>query len=127
MPDRARVEAFIATVVSGDHVRAIEDFYWEDASMQENLHPPRRGRELLVAQEAKTLARVERMHTHPDPTFLIDGDFVVINWRFDVTEPGGQTWHLDELAFQRWRGERVAEERFFYDSATLPARPKTKA
>jgi ketosteroid isomerase-like protein len=67
------------------------------------------------------------MYTHPDPGFLVDGDFVVINWRFDVTEPSGKTWHLDELAFQRWRGDRVAEGRFFYDSAALPARPKTKA
>jgi ketosteroid isomerase-like protein len=44
MPSRERVEAFIASVVAGDHVRAIADYYTEDASMQENLQPPRRGR-----------------------------------------------------------------------------------
>ena len=125
MPDRSRVEAFIKTVVSNAHVRAIEDFYWEDASMQENSLPPRRGRNVLVEHEANTLKRVERMHTHPDPTFLVDGDLVVVNWRFDVTEPGGQTWHLDEIALQRWRGDRIAEERFFYDTAALRARPKS--
>jgi ribosomal silencing factor RsfS len=37
MPTRDRVAAFITSVVGGDHVRAIADYYHEDASMQENL------------------------------------------------------------------------------------------
>jgi ketosteroid isomerase-like protein len=57
MPSRERVEAFIASVVAGDHVRAIADYYHEDASMQENLQPPRRGRDALMAHEAKVLQR----------------------------------------------------------------------
>ena len=36
MPTRARLDEFIAAVVSGDHAGAIERFYTEDASMQEN-------------------------------------------------------------------------------------------
>ena len=34
MPSRERVAAFVAMVVGGDHVRAIADYYHEDASMQ---------------------------------------------------------------------------------------------
>jgi hypothetical protein len=49
MPSRARVEAFIASVVGGDPVRAIADYYHEDASMQENLQAPRQGRAHLMA------------------------------------------------------------------------------
>jgi hypothetical protein len=26
---------------------------------------------------------------------------------------------MEELAYQRWEGERIAEERFFYDPAQL--------
>ncbi len=26
---------------------------------------------------------------------------------------------MEELALQRWRGERIAEERFFYDPASI--------
>ena len=117
MPSRERVEAFIASVVAGDHVRAIADYYTEDASMQENLQPPRRGRDSLMAHEAKVLQRV-KMYTHPDPIFLVDGDHVVINWMFDATGKDGITRRLDELALQRWAGDRIAEERFVYDAAT---------
>jgi hypothetical protein len=117
MPTRERLESFICRVVGGDHVRAIADYYHEDACMQENLQPPRRGRNVLMAHEAKVLERM-KMHTHPDPIFLLDGDKVVINWIFDATGKDGITRRLDELALQRWHGERIAEERFVYDTAS---------
>ncbi|HEV7338513.1 MAG TPA: nuclear transport factor 2 family protein [Bosea sp. (in: a-proteobacteria)] len=118
MPERARVEAFIAAVVSGDHVGAIRDFYTEGASMQENLGEPRRGREALMAHEAKALARLERMHTHPPRALVVDGDRVVVHWVFDAIGKDGSARRLEELAIQRWEGDRIAEERFFYDTAT---------
>ena len=118
MPERARVEAFITAVVSGDHVGAIRDFYTEGASMQENLGEPRRGREALMAHEAKALARLERMHTHPPRALVVDGDRVVVHWVFDAIGKDGSARRLEELAIQRWEGDRIAEERFFYDTAT---------
>jgi hypothetical protein len=117
MPSRERVEAFIAAVVAGDHVRAIADYYHDGASMQENLLTPRQGRALLMAHEAKVLERT-KMYTHPDPVFLVDGERVAINWTFDATGKDGVTRRLNELALQRWEGDRIAVERFFYDTAT---------
>jgi ketosteroid isomerase-like protein len=117
MPTRERVAAFVAAVVGGDHVKAIADYYHEDASMQENLQAPRQGRALLMAHEARVLERM-KMHTHPNPFFLVDGDNVVIQWTFDATGKDGITRRLNELALQRWRGDRIVEERFVYDSAS---------
>jgi ketosteroid isomerase-like protein len=127
MPSRERVESFIAAVVAGDHVRAIADYYHESASMQENLLPPRQGRVLLMAHEAKVLERT-KMYTHPNPPFLVDGDNVAINWTFDATGKDGVSRRLNELALQRWEKDRIAVERFFYDTASAwsivqPAKP----
>jgi ketosteroid isomerase-like protein len=118
MPTAKRLEAFVAAVVSGDHVGAIRDFYTPAATMRENLKEPRRGRDALMANEAKALARLVRMETHPPLAVLRDGDRVVIHWVFDAVGKDGVTRRLEELAFQRWDGERIAEERFFYDTAT---------
>ncbi len=118
MPERQRVEAFIAAVVSGEHVQAIADFYREDASMQENLQEPRRGRVALIEHETNALKRLQRMYTHPNPAFLVDGDCVAINWIFDATGRDGTTRRLQEIALQRWWGDRILEERFFYNSAS---------
>ena len=59
MPSRARLDEFIAAVVSGDHAGAIERYYTEDASMQENAAAPRVGRDVLVAHERAVLERVK--------------------------------------------------------------------
>jgi len=118
MPERARVDAFIAAVVSGDHVGAIRDFYTDDATMQENANEPRRGREMLMAHEARALERLNMMHTHPPVAVVVDGDHAVVRWIFDATDKTGVTRRLEELAFQRWQGDRIAEERFFYDTGS---------
>ena len=117
MPTSERVQAFVAAVVAGDQVGAIRDYYWEDASMQENTAEPRRGRERLMADEASALARVKAVHTFPKAV-VVDGDRVVIHWIFDITDREGVTRRLEELAFQIWRGDRIEIERFFYDTAT---------
>ena len=118
MPDRARVMEFVAMVVSGDHVGAIEHFYHEDATMQENRNAPRRGRDILMAHETRALSRIKRMHTHPAEVVLVDGDNVAIRWTFDRISHEGPVTRLEEVALQVWKGDRILRERFYYDSAT---------
>jgi hypothetical protein len=64
MPARTTVEAFIARVISGDHVGAIRDWYHDDAWMQENQAPPRQGgREALMQREAAMMERSQSVKT----------------------------------------------------------------
>ena len=118
MPKPDALERFIARVESNDHVAAIEEFYTEDASMRENGQPPRRGREALVANERRALARMKSVSSRCVRPALMDGDVVVIRWIFDFETAEGQV-HMDELAYQRWEGDRIAEEQFFYDPRQL--------
>lgn len=119
MPARARVLQLIALVEQGKYVEAIQQFYAEDASMRENNQPPRKGLDALVKHERGVMASFKSMRTLPVEDFLVDGDCVVIRWVFDFTRPDGKVLRMDELALQRWRGEKVLEERFFYDPAQL--------
>jgi ketosteroid isomerase-like protein len=116
MPSVERVKSLIGLVEQGRYVEAIEAFYHEDASMQENLDPPRRGRAALAERERQIMASFQ-IRTRPVTTFLVDGDVAVINWVFDFVGPDGRTFSQDELALQRWRGDRIIEERFYYDPA----------
>ncbi|HEY2661324.1 MAG TPA: nuclear transport factor 2 family protein [Caulobacteraceae bacterium] len=117
MPTRGRVLAFIARVEQGDYVGAIEDFYAQDATMQDNDGAPRGGREALVAQEKATMSAVTQIATRPVERWLVDGDRVAINWVFDFTFRDGSTAVMDEIAFQEWSGDRIQRERFYYDPA----------
>jgi ketosteroid isomerase-like protein len=117
MPTRERVQALIDLVERGRYVEALESFYHDDASMQENLDPPRHGLDTLIKGERRVMAAHRDIRTRPVQTVLLDGDRVVINWIFDFLDHEGRAFTLDELAFQLWRGERIIEERFYYDPA----------
>ena len=117
MPTPARLEAFIAAVEGGAHAKAIEDYYTEDATMRENQAEPRRGRSTLVAQESAVLERTESVVSTCVRPVLVNGDHVAIHWIFDFQFKGGSKMRMEEIAWQRWEGERIAEEQFFYDPA----------
>jgi hypothetical protein len=44
-------------------------------------------------------------------------------WRFRFDWADGTVTEMEELAYQRWEGERVAEETFFYDPAQRIPKP----
>jgi ketosteroid isomerase-like protein len=118
MPTRARLDEFIAAVVSGDHAGAIERYYTEDASMQENTAAPRVGRDGLVAHERAVLERMAKV-VSVCVSSTLEGDRVAIHWNFELTDKDGKTRHFDEVALQEWRGDRIFRERFFYDPTKI--------
>src|SRR5881396_2666498 len=109
MPSRERLDEFIAVVESGDHAGAIERYYTEDASMQENAAPPRVGRDVLVAHEQAALSRMSHVHSKCVSS-IVEGDRVAIHWNFVVTEKSGKVRRFDEIALQDWRGDRIFRE-----------------
>ena len=124
MPSSATLERFIARVEQNAHAEAIEEFYAPDASMQENQSAPRTGRDLLVAHERKVLARARSVASQCVRPALVNGDHVVIRWIFNFEWQDGSKTRMEELAYQRWEGERIAEETFFYDPVQrTPVKP----
>ena len=121
MPTKDTVARFTAQVLSGDHAGAIRDWYTEDASMQENQATPRRGRDTLIAQEQATLDRMARVETQLLADPLIEGDTVVIRWRFTFHPKSGPARSMEEVAWQTWQGDKIATEEFFYDPAQMKA------
>ena len=115
MPTPDTLARFIARVESNAHVEAIQEFYAENASMQENMAPPRVGRETLVAHEAAALARAASVRSTCVHPVFVNGDHVVIRWIFEFTWKDGSVGRIEELAYQRWEGEKIAQEQFFYD------------
>jgi hypothetical protein len=119
MPTASTLERFIARVEENAHVEAIHEFYTDNASMQENQSPPRVGRDLLMARERAVLAKARSVQSACIRPVLVNGDHVVVRWVFDFEWQDGTRTHMEELAYQRWDGERIAEEKFFYDPSQL--------
>jgi ketosteroid isomerase-like protein len=124
MPTTETLERFIARVEENAHAEAIEEFYTADASLQENQSNPRVGRDAHVANERQVLARAKTLSSKCVQPVFVNGDRVVIRWIFHFEWLDGTATHMEELAYQRWEGERIAEETFFYDPAQrIPKKP----
>jgi len=122
MPTPQILEKFIARVEKNAHPEAIEEFYTVNATMRENQATPRAGRDALVANERRVVARARTVSSQCVRPVFVNGDRVVIRWVFRFEWLDGSVTRMEELAYQRWEGERVAEETFFYDPAQLAAR-----
>ena len=117
MPSPETIERFIARVEQNAHVDAIREFYTEQASMRENNAPARVGRDVLIRHEHEVLSRASSVLSTCVRPVLVNGNTVVIRWIFQFEWKDGKTTRMEELAYQRWEGELIAEEQFFYDPA----------
>ena len=122
MPSPESLQRFIDRVESNAHVEAIEEFYAPRAAMQENEQPPRIGRDALVENERKALARAQSVTSECVRPVLVNGNHVVIRWIFHFEFHDDTKIRLDELAYQRWDGDRIIDEKFFYDPQQLKPR-----
>ena len=112
-----RVTELIALARKGKFLEAIERFYAQDATMQENCDPPRTGLPALLENERHVLAAVPDIRVERVESWIVDGDRAAIHWVFAYTDPAGRKIQLDEIAYQEWRDGRIVRERFFYDPA----------
>jgi hypothetical protein len=119
MPTRDRVTQFVERVLSNEHVDAIEEFYHPDATMQENLNAPRGPRAALVDAERRMLQAHKSVDTKSNGPIFVSGDHSVIHWILEFTRPDDTVMRIEELAYQTWRGDRIASERFYYDPAQM--------
>jgi hypothetical protein len=117
VPTTDTIERFIARVEQNAHAEAVVEFYTTAASMQENQSSPRVGREKHVVAERNVMSRAKSVSSQCVRPVFVNGDRVVIRWIFQFEWLDGTFTHMEELAYQRWEGERIAEETFFYDPA----------
>jgi hypothetical protein len=124
MPSTQTLERFINCVEANDHIKALQEFYLPDSSMQENQMSPRVGVTAHILNEQRVLPRAKSMTSTCVRPVAVNGDTVAIRWIFEFNWLDGSTTRMEEIAWQRWEGERVAEETFFYDPAQrVPRQP----
>ena len=123
MPTRDHIAGFVKMVEAGQYIEAMEAFYADDVTAQENNDEPRVGLQTLLAHERRTLETAGRAKARCVSPPIIDGDTVVLHWEFLFPSPNGKPMRLEELVLQTWRGDKLASERFFYDPRQLRPAP----
>ena len=125
MPSIDTIKKFIKSVEQDQHDEVIEQYYTDDASIQENQSKPRVGKEKLVAYEQGMLSQALKVHSTCILPFFHSENNVVIRWRFVFEWKNNTVTEIEELAYQEWEGEKIKREQFFYDPQQFI--PKKKA
>ena len=118
MPSRDHVTRLVRLVEANRILDAIDEFYDENVSMQDNHNPPVVGKAANRERERTFFGGIT-VHGHRALSTAIDGDQVVIHWLFEFTGGDGKRYRLDQLSHQDWKDGRIVRERFYYDSARI--------
>lgn len=111
------LDDFVALVLAQRTTDAMEKYYAEDVVIFENREMARAGLKACVEYEGATLAKQPR-----PPRIICRGKGVdeslgktFIQWEIRFVSEQGRLMLLEEVAVQKWSGERIVEERFFYE------------
>ncbi len=115
MPGISTVNAFIKKVETERHDLVLAEYYTEDASIQENQDPPRMGRDTLIEYERQMLGKAEHVSSQCLRPFFVDGNEVMIRWKFQFLLKDGSHIIINEVVHQVWEGDKIRKEQFFYD------------
>ncbi len=117
--NKARVNELVDWIQQGRIMDAMREFYADDVSMQDNSNPPTLGLTSNLEREQAFVESVAEIHENRAAEMVIDGDHAVIHWLLEFTNIQGQRLRLDQLALQKWKGDKIVSERFVYDSAAV--------
>ena len=126
MPTKDQVARLVRLVEANRILDAIDQFYDEHVSMQDNHNPPVVGRDANRERERAFFGSIT-LHGHRALSTAIDGSQVVIHWLLEFTGADGKRYRLDQLSHQDWKDGRIVRERFYYDSARILVEGDTAA
>lgn len=116
MPSKSTVQDLVDLVLSGKILESFDKYYADNVSMQENHNPPTVGKAANRTREEKFIGSIKEFHGASTPEIVVDGDNSVIHWIMDYTNTDGVKVHFDQLAHQKWEGDKVVFEKFYYDT-----------
>ena len=111
-------EQVIEYLKQGKFAEGIEDFYAENATVQENTNPPTVGRPTMVENERKFLTKVTAYHGIEILATGIDdqggGNGVVLYeaiMQWDQSDKGHVS--VNQVVVERWKDGKIAHIRFY--------------
>jgi len=111
-----RLEDLFSYIREGRILDAINEFYAEDAAMQENNLPPTVGREVNFEREKQFLSTVKEWQRF-DVVAKGVGDNVtfyetVMDWVTTENTPV----HVEQVVVAKWQNGKIIHERYYHNS-----------
>ncbi len=101
-------------IVTGKALDAFEKFYADNCVMQENLDPPREGKQACRDYEIGFFSNIAEFRAGELLASAVGGDRSYSEWRFAAKLKDGSSFDNTQVAVRRWKDGKVVWERFYY-------------
>lgn len=103
-------------IISGETIEAMERFYAENVTMQENDDSPRVGKLVCLEHEKSMLFSVKSLKsTLLNQAIDHQNQVVFSEWKFEFTNHKDKTSILQEISVQHWQEGQIQHEKFYYN------------
>ena len=101
-------------VAEGRGLEALDEFYTEDVSMQENTLPPTVGREANREREQAFFDSVAEWRKYEVVESAAQGDVTFTETVMEFVLKDGTEVRMEQATRARWRDGRIFDERFYH-------------
>jgi len=111
-----RVEQLKDYINNGKILEAMSEFYHDDVVMQENSETPTRGLEANIEREKQFLSSVKQWNwTKWHATAINPREKIsIVEYSFEFVNTEGKTVVYEQAVVQRWRDDKIVNERFYH-------------
>ena len=110
-----RLEDLFSYIREGRILDAINEFYAEDAAMQENNLPPSVGREANLEREKQFLSTVKEWQRFDVTAKGVGGDVTFYETVMDWVATDGTPVHVEQVVVAKWQDGKITHERFYHN------------
>jgi hypothetical protein len=111
-----RLQDLFRCIREGRILDAMNEFYDKDARMQENANPPTVGLAANIEREKQFLAMVKEWKGFMVTSFGVGDNVTLYESHVDFIAMDGKPVHMEQVAVQKWRNDKIVSERFYYDT-----------
>ena len=110
-----RLEDLFSYIRDGRILDAVNEFYAEDAVMQENNLPPTVGREANLEREKQFLSTVKDWALFDVRAKGVGEDVTFYETVMDWTTTDGTPVHVEQVVVAHWQDGKIINERFYHN------------
>ena len=106
-------------IAQGKMLDAFEKYYSKDVVMIESTGEVRKGKEVNRKFQSDFIGMMKELHGSGVTAITSDekaGVTMVESW-MDLTFKDGNRVKMEEVAVQKWKGDQIVNERFYYNTS----------
>lgn len=122
MTFKEKAKALYDMIEEGKSMEALDHFYSENVIVHDNTSPLREGREAQREAVNQWYSMVKEFHGSGVKSITSDeenGITTVESWT-EITFQDGNRIKMEEVGVQKWEGDKIVHERFYYQFDAPP-------